>query len=547
MNLIKDLIRKIGPQAWHYLKLSMLVGLLLFAVESSFVFVFQGFLSALGLLDKSIKLPDFLPANSLAISIVSLVLFGLFRAYVYGMRSHLANMTQHSFMHFHRSQLLRIALENTSKVSTKEVISLFSDTVTSSGVLVNYLAIVVTGIVCGILYFSFAMYLAPVETILGVLGVGILLLPMRKVNRKVGVIGEALVPEWQNVNDSLLLGIRNNFFLKIYSLIDSEVLRGQKSLDIYKEHVRKFSMISSLVAGFPSFIGLAVLCSLSYLSVTHLQTSPVRLVAFFYIFIKLVQSLGELSQTITNCRLNWPGFLYLTNWEDQISANKQEAPSLASYKNKSISQIDVQIDEFSYGTVPVLQNIHFQLSKGESLVIKGPSGAGKSTLLSLLLGVNKATKGDVKISGVSASMILGANPEKLAYVGPEPYLIKGSIRENLLYGSHLNSTTEDMYKALGKVGLREFVESLPYKLDQALMEVAELSTGQKQRLSLARALLRNYEMLILDEATSNLDQETERKIIEILKTEAQNKIVVVVTHRHSFDQMATRMLHVGPE
>lgn len=522
----------------------MFIGLALFAIESSFVFVFQFFLYALGVLDKSIKLPVFFQSDSLIFSILSLILFGLFRSLVYGMKSHLANMTQHSFMHFHRSKLLRIALENTAKISTKEVISLFSDVVTSSGVLVNYVSILMTSLVCGTLYFSFAVYLAPVETILGVLGVGLFLWPLRRSTRHVGVIGKTLVHEWQSVNDSMLLGIRNNFFLRVYNLISTEIDRGQKSLDSYRENVRKFSIISSLVAGFPPFVGLAVLCSLSYLSVTRLGTSPGKLVAFFYIFIKLVQSLGEVSQTITNCKVNWPGFSYLTRWEEQHSLLDTKIVRTSSQEKIRIEDLDVKIDNFSYGKTTILKNIEFRLSKGEILVIKGPSGAGKSTLLSLLLGVNEVSSGYVKSSGVPISQILTSNSEKLAYVGPEPYLIKGTLRENLNYGAQHFTNDEGLLQALEKVGLRDFVESLPAKLEQPLLEVAELSTGQKQRLSLARALLRNFELLVLDEATSNLDHETERKIIQIIKAEVSDKLVVVVTHRNSFDDIATKLLKI---
>jgi ATP-binding cassette, subfamily C, bacteriocin exporter len=208
-------------------------------------------------------------------------------------------------------------------------------------------------------------------------------------------------------------------------------------------------------------------------------------------------------------------------------------------------EIDVKNLNFSYGlNNPVISNLSFSLKKGEPLLIKGQSGAGKSTLLSLLTGILTPSSGEIKYNGMDLKDIQTNLPAHLGYVGPEPYLFEGSVRENLLYGNHQEVSDETIWETLKLVQLFPTIDNLAHKLDEILHEYTQLSTGQKQRLSMARALIRNPKFLILDEATANLDPQTEMGIIQTLDQIKDRVSLVIISHKDNFDGLATNRLEL---
>ena len=189
----------------------------------------------------------------------------------------------------------------------------------------------------------------------------------------------------------------------------------------------------------------------------------------------------------------------------------------------------------------MFKNINFLITKGNTLVIKGQSGTGKSTLLSLILGINIPTSGEILINDFSTSSCTINFDNILGYIGPEPYFINGTIKENLLYGlSKDRQITEmELWNALELMELKSLVMNLPNQLEESIFDIPQFSTGQKQRLSFSRAIIRRPSILILDEATANLDTATENKIIENLTPLFKNCTSVIVTHKNAFDKIAT--------
>jgi ATP-binding cassette subfamily B protein len=168
--------------------------------------------------------------------------------------------------------------------------------------------------------------------------------------------------------------------------------------------------------------------------------------------------------------------------------------------------------------VPILRNIHLRLRAGESVVLRGVSGSGKSSLLNLMAGVSQPDAGVVRVDRTS-----------VAYVPQEIILLDDSIRNNLLFGLPEKRDAELM-NALATARLSEFVAALPLGLETAVGDNGVLfSGGQRQRLALARAILRGVTLLLLDEATSALDDENEGQVLKNLG--AVGIAVVLATHR----------------
>jgi ABC-type bacteriocin/lantibiotic exporter with double-glycine peptidase domain len=192
-----------------------------------------------------------------------------------------------------------------------------------------------------------------------------------------------------------------------------------------------------------------------------------------------------------------------------------------------------------------LENISLKINQGEFIGIVGPSGAGKSTFVDLILGILKPDKGEIRISGKEVSTVVSKWPGAIAYVPQEANLISGDIKTNICLG-YDPSEVPDKYvvKILESVSLDEFTTS-PNRLFQDIGERGnKLSGGQRQRLGLARALFTSPRLLVLDEATSSLDANTEKMVTDYLLTRKGEITMIVIAHRLSTVMQADRLIYI---
>jgi ATP-binding cassette subfamily B protein len=207
---------------------------------------------------------------------------------------------------------------------------------------------------------------------------------------------------------------------------------------------------------------------------------------------------------------------------------------------------DVQYDHVSFGYTKertVLQKVSLHARPGEMIALVGPTGAGKSTLVNLLPAFYEATSGRILIDGQDTSRIkLDSLRKHISVVSQEAFLFNGTIRENILYGN-LDATEEQMIAAAKAANCHEFISHLPEMYDSRVGERGvKLSVGEKQRVSIARALLKNAPVLILDEATASVDTATEKLIQEALERLLQNRTSFVIAHRLSTIRKADQIL-----
>lgn len=200
---------------------------------------------------------------------------------------------------------------------------------------------------------------------------------------------------------------------------------------------------------------------------------------------------------------------------------------------------------FAYGPQgpPVLKNIHLDIPAGEVIGIAGPTGGGKTTLIKLLLRFYDVQSGRILLDGVDIRTLpLQGLRRQFALVSQEVYLFHGTIRENIAYGMP-EKALADIEEAARRAEMHDFIRQLPRGYDTVVGERGiKLSGGQRQRLSIARALLKEAPILILDEATSAVDTETERAIQQHLQELTRNKTALLVAHRLSTIRRADRIL-----
>jgi ABC-type multidrug transport system fused ATPase/permease subunit len=199
---------------------------------------------------------------------------------------------------------------------------------------------------------------------------------------------------------------------------------------------------------------------------------------------------------------------------------------------------------FSYGEGrPALKNISLHACPGEMIALVGPTGAGKSTLVNLLPAFYELTSGRIAIDGHDIRRLpLDGLRAQIAVVSQEPFLFNGTVRENILYGK-LDATADELIAAAAAANCHEFIARLPEGYDTRVGERGvKLSVGEKQRVSIARALLKNAPILILDEATASVDTATERLIQEALERLMAGRTSFVIAHRLSTIRSADQIL-----
>ncbi|AUV84042.1 multidrug ABC transporter ATP-binding protein [Salinigranum rubrum] len=197
----------------------------------------------------------------------------------------------------------------------------------------------------------------------------------------------------------------------------------------------------------------------------------------------------------------------------------------------------IEYDDVSFGyrvDDPVLADVSFVVEPGETVAFVGPTGAGKSTLAKLLLRLYDVDGGSIRVDGVDVRDLSLADLRRaVGYVGQDVYLFDGTVRENLLYGA-FDASPEEMVAAARAAEAHAFVSALPEGYDTRIGERGvKLSGGQRQRLSIARAMLQDPAILVLDEATSSVDTETELYIQRALDALTEGRTTVVIAHRLS--------------
>jgi ABC-type multidrug transport system fused ATPase/permease subunit len=207
-------------------------------------------------------------------------------------------------------------------------------------------------------------------------------------------------------------------------------------------------------------------------------------------------------------------------------------------------EIEFKNVSFAYDSrEPILRDVSFHVRPGERVAVVGPTGVGKTTLLSLILRFYQPAAGEIYFDGRAASEYeLSSLRQRIGYVSQNTLLLPGTIMENLRYGNP-DAREEQILRAAKVAGIHDFICSLPSAYESEIGERGvNLSEGQKQRLSIARALIKEPDIVILDEPTSALDSLTEKSIFQSLPEIIQNKTLFVVAHRFSTIKDSDRIL-----
>ncbi len=264
-------------------------------------------------------------------------------------------------------------------------------------------------------------------------------------------------------------------------------------------------------------------------------------------FLSITYRLSSRAQILANYAANLAkhtGFIGRVNEilkkEDKEFSIEKQGIHFPFTKSLSFKNVFLHYEENKRA---VLQNLSFSVKKGETLALAGPSGAGKSSLLDLIIRLYRPSSGEILVDGRSLEeQDIGSWRDSLGVVSQDTFIFNETIEKNILFGK-LTATKEEVQEAAKIAGALGFVERLPNKWETVLGERGyRLSGGERQRIALARALLRKPEILILDEATSNLDSYSEHLIQEALEKFQHKITLIIVAHRLSTITKADQIL-----
>jgi ABC-type multidrug transport system fused ATPase/permease subunit len=194
-----------------------------------------------------------------------------------------------------------------------------------------------------------------------------------------------------------------------------------------------------------------------------------------------------------------------------------------------------------------LNGVSLKVNSGQSFAIVGPSGAGKTTLIDVLLGVLPPDYGQILVSGMSPLEAISEWPGAMAYVPQDVIIARGTIRENVALGFPANVASDELvWKAIRDAQLEDFINTLPQGLDTEVgQRGARISGGQRQRLGIARAMFTRPKLLVLDEATSSLDGQTEADISAAIQRLHGSVTIVMIAHRLSTVLNADQVIYMS--
>lgn len=546
-----------GPKALVSLALASGGAFLLAAVELGIALFLQLFLQSLGLLSTNVSAPDWLSAllpTPLHVAL-ALVGIGVLRAI-----SQVLVSQATAVAHETTTQRLRLIavyelLLHPKKpyVPMSRLTLQLGEHFAKAGYFAYGFAAFLGQAVQAIVLTFVLLFVAPKESGVALAGLVVAGLLVRVLQRRSRAYAEKVPQQLSSVAQGIERIARNLFLVRALRTEVAEHRRFRTDIDGYANHAISAALWGNLSGVAAPFAGTLLIVVIVLVSQKSFGTPALVLLSFLYLFVRFVQAVSASVGNLATCTQYMPQFVACLDYAqdvgmDAVREATSGAPAARVVRSEPSRAPAIQFEHVDYRYTDdspwVFRDFSCEVAAGEQFAVIGPSGAGKSTLLSLLVGIAAASAGRVTIAGVSPLEYF-AEGHAVGYVGAEAYLIAGSLADNLRYGLAEGTAPSDdeLWAALRLARLEATVRAQPGGLEHPIREDgAGLSAGQKQRLCLARALLAKPGLLVLDEASANLDETTEGELADMLQDLKGKVTTIIVSHRPLLLKHADRRL-----
>lgn len=485
------------------------------------------------------------PTQQLIGLIAGFIAVTLVRAQAIHMRDLATSRITMGYSHAERVEVIaRLAAAGWSAIaaiSHARITSLIANDIPRASVSAHYLlqicvVLLMLG-VNGVIAFTLAPDLIGLLLLLMALGALFLWLTQRNVfamGDKVHGSARAMMESTQNTLAGLKTALAQESqarFVAEFERVQSQVFLSQMDFVRDQSNARRIFAIAS-----------AMLASALVLGGLYFDVEPARLIVLVVVLSRLSGPLLRLQQALQNLLFALPSYRAVMQLREQLPVTDNASASPSAHVDGALLLEDVVFRHADGGGTGPLS---FSIAPGEFIGIAGPSGAGKSTLIDILAGLLLPQSGQLCLGG--RPLDAASYPAwrgQLSYLGQQVYLFNDSLRENLIWDAP-DASEEDIWQALELVGAGDLVRSLSKGLDAPLGEGGVLfSGGERQRIALARSLLRKPSFIILDEATSALDIASEKRVLDRLAQLANRPSIVMVAHRPESLHRCDRVLHM---
>ena len=343
--------------------------------------------------------------------------------------------------------------------------------------------------------------------------------------------------ELGNLNANIEEIYSNIAVVKKYNAKEETRVNFNKINDKLFNSTRKSGFLSGLMPPMMMFVGnfgYVCVCIVGALLVINNKISFGVIVAFISYVRLFTSPLSQIAQTMSSFQQTAAASERVFELLDEEEMEKETNKKILE-KEKVIGKLEFNDVCFTYdgNNTPTIKDFSVKIKPGQKVALVGPTGSGKTTMVNLLMKFYDINSGDIKIDDIKIKDLKRENVHDLfTMVLQDTWLFEGTIKENIIY-NRKNITLEEVKKACKIVGMDHFIKTLPNGYDSYLNEETNVSEGQRQLLTIARALIKETPFLILDEATSNVDTRTEELISKAMDVLTKGKTSFIIAHRLS--------------
>ena len=437
-------------------------------------------------------------------------------------------------------RFMELGLSFYVKNSTSEMLGYINEQAQRSERYLNDLIDIAREVITITFLLIFLIILSPVLTLITFFCITILAVSIHTLIKKINLQGQKSSNEIENLSNlvsEILNGIR---VIKSFNTEGKEIENAKRSINNrFKAEFSSYSLYTA-VAPLTETLGILALIIILFVGTnfifsrnSHGTNLPV-LLTFTLTLLRTLPRVNSLNNLRSECSLFRGSFESIQTF---LSSTASSSLSNGKLRYQGFqNEILFKNIYFTYSTnpEPTLKNINLSIVKGKTTALVGASGCGKSTLIDLIMRFYDPDNGSIFIDGIDLrDLQIGTWRRSIALVSQDTFLFNCSIRENISYGKE-DATDEEILEASRKAYILDFIEELPNGLDTIVgNRGTRLSGGQRQRIAIARAILCNPDILILDEATSSLDSNSEKIVQKAIDEVSQNRTVIVIAHRLS--------------